>query len=110
MYSRLYTHVLNRYGDINHFESFHHVYADSSLFGIMGAFPPAGRRLSSSDVFTLMIHQLSLLAYSPINSTEMSRAKKQLKSALMMSLESRGIEVEDMGRQVRSYAIHYLFH
>jgi mitochondrial-processing peptidase subunit alpha len=30
---------------------------------------------------------------------ELSRAKKQLKSSLAMALESRSVEVEDLGRQ-----------
>lgn len=32
---------------------------------------------------------------------ELSRAKNQLKSSLMMALESRSVEVEDLGRQTQ---------
>lgn len=36
-----------------------------------------------------------------ITLTELSRAKNQLKSSLVMALESRSIEVEDLGRQTQ---------
>ncbi|KAK7695064.1 hypothetical protein QCA50_002253 [Cerrena zonata] len=47
-----------------------------------------------------LVHQLSLLLYSQIPKTELMRAKNQLKSSLVMALESRSVEVEDLGRQV----------
>ena len=50
----------------------------------------------------LLVHQLSLLLYTPIPEEELQRAKNQLKSSLVMALESRSVEVEDLGRQVRS--------
>ena len=34
MYSRLYTHVLNHHSSIDHASSFHHIYSDTSLFGL----------------------------------------------------------------------------
>ena len=36
-----------------------------------------------------------------VTRTELARAKNQLKSSLMMALESRLVEVEDLGRQVQ---------
>ncbi|TFY61553.1 hypothetical protein EVJ58_g4450 [Rhodofomes roseus] len=104
MYSRLYTHILNHYPQIDHCASFHHIYTDSSLFGLFASFVPAVGRHSAgntpSQIFPHLAHQLSLLLYTPISETELQRAKNQLKSSLMMALESRAVEVEDLGRQV----------
>jgi mitochondrial-processing peptidase subunit alpha len=47
-----------------------------------------------------LVHQLSLLLYQAVPKLELSRAKNQLKSSLMMALESQAVEVEDLGRQV----------
>ena len=44
---------------------------------------------------------LNTCMYTPIPGQELQRAKNQLKSSLMMALESRAVEVEDLGRQVR---------
>lgn len=104
MYSRLYTHILNHYPQIDHCSSFHHIYTDSSLFGLFASFLPAGSGLGSgntpSQILPHLIHQLSLLLYTAVPSVELDRAKNQLKSSLIMALESRAVEVEDLGRQV----------
>ncbi|KAJ7269413.1 mitochondrial processing peptidase [Mycena haematopus] len=104
MYSRLYTHVLNHYPQIDHCASFHHIYTDSSLFGLFASFVPysKGRNAGNtpSQILPHLVYQLSLLLYTPIPAAELDRAKNQLKSALMMALESRAVEVEDLGRQI----------
>lgn len=103
MYSRLYTHILNHYPQIDHCASFHHIYTDSSLFGLFASFLPAASGLggnTSSQILPHLVHQLSLLVYTAIPPVELNRAKNQLKSSLMMALESRAVEVEDLGRQV----------
>ncbi|KAF9567808.1 mitochondrial processing peptidase, partial [Agrocybe pediades] len=104
MYSRLYTHILNHYTQIDHCASFHHIYNDSSLFGLFASFLPAASGLmggnTPAQILPHLIHQLSLLLYSPIQDKELQRAKNQLTSSLMMALESRMIEVEDLGRQI----------
>ena len=106
MYSRLYTHILNHFPQIDHCASFHHIYTDSSLFGLFASFVPVSGRQPNSPAVILphLVHQLSLLLYSNIPDSELSRAKNQLKSSLMMALESRAVEVGDLGRQVRSYS------
>lgn len=103
MYSRLYTHILNHYPQVDHCASFHHIYTDSSLFGLFASFVPLVGRNSGNtpaEIFPHLVHQLSLLLYTPIPGTELQRAKNQLKSSLIMALESRSVEVEDLGRQV----------
>lgn len=96
MYSRLYTHILNHHAVIDHCASFHHIYNDSSLFGLFASFAPSAK----SAVLPHLIHQLALLLYRPVPAEELSRAKNQLKSSLAMALESRSVEIEDLGRQL----------
>jgi len=103
MYSRLYTHILNHHPQIDHCASFHHIYTDSSLFGVFASFVPAPSRSqgnSPRQILPHLIHQFSLLLYRPVPEAELSRAKNQLKSSLVMALESRTVEVEDLGRQL----------
>ncbi|EGN93095.1 hypothetical protein SERLA73DRAFT_189917 [Serpula lacrymans var. lacrymans S7.3] len=103
MYSRLYTHILNHFPQIDHCASFHHIYTDSSLFGLFASFvpnAPGQRGNTPAQILPHLIHQLSLLIYQPVPKAELERAKNQLKSSLMMALESRAVEVEDLGRQI----------
>jgi processing peptidase subunit alpha len=106
MYSRLYTHILNHFPQIDHCASFHHIYTDSSLFGLFASFIPAGAQRGGNTPAQIMphlVHQLSLLLYTPVPLDELARARNQLKSSLMMALESRAVEVEDLGRQVHIF-------
>ena len=103
MYSRLYTHILNHYAQIDHCAAFHHIYTESSLFGLSASFlpnTPHGRGNTAKDILPHLAHQLSLLLYTPIPTSELERAKNQLKSSMVMALESKSLEVEDLGRQV----------
>jgi processing peptidase subunit alpha len=116
MYSRLYTQILNHYPQIDHCASFHHIYTDSSLFGLFASFVPAASGISGGttpgQILPHLIHQLSLLLYTQVPRDELKRAKNQLTSSLMMALESRAVEVEDLGRQVSLFTslfILYMF-
>ena len=100
MYSRLYTHILNHHSLVDHCASFNHIYVDSSLFGLFASYFPEDRKSSVPHILPHLVHQLSLLLYRLTPQAELSRAKNQLKSILVMALESRAIEVEDLGRQV----------
>ena len=107
MYSRLYTHILNHYAQIDHCSAFHHIYTDSSLFGLYASFlpnTPYSRGNTAKDILPHLAHQLSLLLYTPIPTSELNRAKNQLKSSMVMALESKSLEVEDLGRQVRLHS------
>lgn len=97
MYSRLYTHILNHHPQIDHCAAFHHIYTDSSLFGINTALYPS---TSPNQVLPTIAYQFSTLLYKNVPAAELERAKNQLKSSLVMALESRAVEVEDLGRQV----------
>ncbi|KAK8220100.1 Mitochondrial-processing peptidase subunit alpha [Zalaria obscura] len=101
MYSRLYTNVLNQYGWVENCVAFNHAYTDSGIFGISA---------SCSTQYTMrmldvMCRELALLGsetgFGRLNEGEVKRAKNQLRSSLLMNLESRMVELEDLGRQVQ---------
>ncbi|KAJ1650607.1 Mitochondrial-processing peptidase subunit alpha [Dispira simplex] len=129
MYSRLYTQVLNRYMFVEGCMAFTYSYRDSSLFGISATTDSS----AVLPMFEIMVQQLVALLprYNPrkpydhfphpqlaqnsnvqqqyrsttegLTDVEVSRAKNQLKSSLMMNLESRPIQLEDLGRQIQGF-------
>lgn len=103
MYSRLYTNILNHQPQIDHCEAYHHIYTDSSLIGLFASFVPVSsprHGITPTQIVPHLVHQISLLLHVPVGEAELSKAKNQLKSSLIMALESRAVEVEDLGRQV----------
>jgi processing peptidase subunit alpha len=99
MYSRLYTNVLNQYGWVESCVGFSNSYSDSGVFGI-GA---AVRTDAAHAIVDVICRELALLAHDGrrgITKIEADRAKKQLKSSLLMNLESRIVEMDDLGKQV----------
>ncbi|KIH92690.1 mitochondrial processing peptidase [Sporothrix brasiliensis 5110] len=101
MYSRLYTNVLNQYGWVESCIAFNHSYADSGLFGIAASCYP-GRTAQMLEVMCRELRSLSLdNGFSALGQAEVNRAKNQLRSSLLMNLESRMVELEDLGRQVQ---------
>lgn len=107
MYSRLYN-VLNTQHSVDYIASFLHSYNDSALFGIAAACDPKFNPMIAS----VIAQQLELCTglgggrntlsgSGGVTRAELSRARNQLKSSLMMALESRLVEVEDLGRQVQ---------
>ncbi|AMD22177.1 HGL163Wp [Eremothecium sinecaudum] len=100
MYSRLYTEVLNKYHFVENCVAFNHSYSDSGLFGIsMSAYPEA-----ASYMPTIIAQQFNNLLSTDnrhcLQEKELNRAKNQLKSSILMNLESKLVELEDMGRQL----------
>ncbi|EJC98724.1 mitochondrial processing peptidase [Fomitiporia mediterranea MF3/22] len=103
MYSRLYTHILNHQPQIDHCEAYHHIYTDSSLIGLFASFLPVSsprQGATPAQIMPYLVHQISLLLHVPVGQAELNKAKNQLKSSLMMALESRAVEIEDLGRQI----------
>ena len=101
MYSRLYTNVLNQYGWVESCIAFNHSYTDSGLFGISASCSPTqvSRML---EVICRELQNLTLdTGFSALQTVEVNRAKNQLRSSLLMNLESRMVELEDLGRQVQ---------
>ncbi|KAF8252614.1 LuxS/MPP-like metallohydrolase [Wilcoxina mikolae CBS 423.85] len=102
MYSRLYTNVLNQYGWIESAVAFNHSYTDSGLFGIAAScHPDAGHALV--NVILKELQNTFATNYHGLRKEEVERAKNQLRSSLLMNLESRMVELEDLGRQVQVY-------
>ena len=101
MYSRLYTNVLNQHGWVESCVAFNNSYTDSGLFGISASCSP----LKVWQMLEVMCRELQNLTletgYSSLKTTEVNRAKNQLRSSLLMNLESRMVELEDLGRQVQ---------
>ena len=95
MYSRLYTQVLNQHHNVDFCSSFHHTYNDAGLFGIF---------ISVSHNYAdraarIIAHQFDACTRagttgfrSGISIQDLNRAKNQLKSSLMMALESRAMQ------------------
>ncbi|KAN0064936.1 Mitochondrial-processing peptidase subunit alpha [Thecaphora frezii] len=103
MYSRLYTNVLNQHHAVDYCAAFHHCYADSGLFGIAASVHPS----FNTSIVHVIARELELLTsglyHGSVTPAELSRAKNQLKSSLVMALESRLVEVEDLGRQIQAH-------
>ncbi|RMZ71173.1 Mitochondrial-processing peptidase subunit alpha [Pyrenophora seminiperda CCB06] len=101
MYSRLYTNVLNQHGWVESCVAFNHSYTDSGLFGIAASCAPT----HVTQMLEVMCRELKSLGdeagYSALKEGEVQRAKNQLRSSLLMNLESRMVELEDLGRQVQ---------
>jgi Predicted Zn-dependent peptidases len=101
MYSRLYTNVLNQHGWVESCIAFNHSYTDSGLFGISASCSPT----RTAQMLEVMCRELQSLTsdsgYSALQPQEVNRAKNQLRSSLLMNLESRMVELEDLGRQVQ---------
>ncbi|KAM3071883.1 Mitochondrial-processing peptidase subunit alpha, variant 2 [Clarireedia jacksonii] len=101
MYSRLYTNVLNQHGWVESCMAFNHSYTDSGLFGISSSCSPS-RVIHMLDVMCRELQNLTLdTGFSSLQIAEVNRAKNQLRSQLLMNLESRMVELEDLGRQVQ---------
>ena len=101
MYSRLYTNVLNQHSWVESCIAFNHSYTDSGLFGISASCSPSYVR-QCIEVMCRELHALTLdSGYAALQEGEVRRAKNQLRSSLLMNLESRMIELEDLGRQIQ---------
>ncbi|RDW76589.1 mitochondrial-processing protease subunit alpha [Aspergillus mulundensis] len=101
MYSRLYTNVLNQHGWVESCIAFNHGYTDSGVFGISASCSPT----RINQMIEVMCRELQALTldtgYTSLQPQEVNRAKNQLRSSLLMNLESRMVELEDLGRQVQ---------
>ena len=101
MYSRLFTNVLNQHHWVESCIAFNHSYTDSGLFGISASCLP-GHTSAMLDVICQELRALTLdTGYSRLQQPEVDRAKNQLRSSLLMNLESRMVELEDLGRSVQ---------
>jgi len=98
MYTRLYQNILNRYPSVEAATVFNAFYNGTGLFGVYGA-APAG---SMGSLVAAIVDEMKKMT-GPISPEELTRAKNQLTSALLMNLESRPVLFEDVGRQTLVY-------
>ncbi|KAJ8377621.1 hypothetical protein AAFF_G00255300 [Aldrovandia affinis] len=95
MFTRLYLNVLNRHHWMYNATSYHHSYEDSGLLCIHASADPRQVR----EMVEIITREFIQMGGTP-GEMELERAKTQLKSMLMMNLESRPVIFEDVGRQV----------
>ncbi|KAL2913653.1 Mitochondrial-processing peptidase subunit alpha [Polyrhizophydium stewartii] len=100
MYTRLYTRVLNHHSWVDACSMVNYTYNDTGLLSIQAAVIPD----KGTHHYVLPVLAQELLGTTTvIEPSELSRAKNQLKSNLLMSLESKIVELEDVGRQVLTH-------
>merc|ERR1712071_294738 len=95
MYTRLYTNVLNSFHWIYSATAYNHAYSDSGIFCINASAHPS----QIADLVQVLVRELVAIT-GQISDSELQRAKTQLKSMLLMNLESRPVIFEDVARQV----------
>ncbi|XP_011408622.2 PREDICTED: mitochondrial-processing peptidase subunit alpha-like, partial [Amphimedon queenslandica] len=99
MYTQLYLNVLNKHHWIYHAQAINHAYSDTGTFCLFGSSHPS----MSRKLVEVLCQQFYNMTQSP-NPIAVARAKKQLQSTLLMNLESRLINFEDIGRQVLAHS------
>lgn len=99
IYSRLYTHVLNQHQFVEKCQMFNYSYNDTGLFGI--SLSVISHPQVHEYVLPIIFNQIQDMV-SQIKPEEVNRAKNQLTSQLLMNLENRSVELEDIGRQILS--------
>ena len=100
MYTRLYQNVLNR-STVQAASVFTSFYNDCGIFGVYGSTVP----YEMGHLVDTLCGEMKKMA-SSISAEELSRAKNQLKSSLLMNLESRPVLFDDIGRQMLSNGAH----
>merc|ERR1711935_368059 len=98
MYSRLYLQVLNQHHWVHNATAINSPYIDSGLFGIFGS----AARGDAGSLVQVLAEQLSGMV-GPVSPEELNRAKAMTKSSVYMNLESQGIVLEDLGKQMLCY-------
>jgi processing peptidase subunit alpha len=96
MYSRLFRQVLNSYSWVEAANAFTLQFDHHGLFGMYGA--AEGRDLGL--LVSVLTDQLKALRRASVTPVELSRARNQLSSSVMMNLEMKAIQCEDIGRQI----------
>eukprot|EP00238_Polyblepharides_amylifera_P003707 CAMPEP_0196581206 /NCGR_PEP_ID=MMETSP1081-20130531/32934_1 /TAXON_ID=36882 /ORGANISM="Pyramimonas amylifera, Strain CCMP720" /LENGTH=499 /DNA_ID=CAMNT_0041901343 /DNA_START=52 /DNA_END=1551 /DNA_ORIENTATION=+ len=102
MYSRLYRNILNKNAWVKECNFFQCGYNKTGVIGIQGEVPAQ----HAAELIDIMVKELrSVAAKGSINETELARAKNATISSVQMSLESKGVISEDIGRQLLTYGV-----
>ena len=78
--------------------AFNHAYADAGVFSIRAAGPPE----YFQHMVKIILNEF-LRLIDGVRVDELERAKVQLKSQIMMNLEMRPVQFEDLARQVLTH-------
>jgi len=98
MKSRLYQRILGKYEWAESVNSYTSIFSDTALFGLYGTAQPE----AAGKLVDLFIKE-SLRMTDPIDPSELARGKNALKQSVLMQLESRVLQLEDIGRQTVMY-------
>jgi len=98
MYTRLYRNVLNGHPWVIHSKCDANIYNDAGIFTVSGDSAPQ----DAENLVGLLVRETLAMA-GPVNDVELNRAKNQLKSSILIALESRQVKQQDMGQQVLTY-------
>ena len=96
MSSRLFQEIRERRGLVYSVYSFASPFSDSGLFGLYAG---TGED-QAAELVPVMIDELKRLQ-DGLSEAELSRARAQLKSSLLMSLESTGSRCEQLAREIQ---------
>jgi len=99
MYSRLYTQVLNQNYWCESATAFTSLQNSVGVLGVHGTCEPS----KCKDLVQVLANQLVNLAAKAPTEEETSRARNQLKSSIVMNLDTTQILMEDLGRQTLVY-------
>ena len=99
MYSRLYTQMLNRYSWLEHARVFSQDYQSKRIGGLFGINASCLPKYAPT-LARLMTSYLSNQLTASLTTIELSRAKNQLKSAILMGMESRQMMLESYAQQL----------
>lgn len=99
MYTRLYREVLNCHYWVDSAIATSVMLYGRGLLGIYGTSEPQ----HAFSLARTLVQQMSKIGVEKVSEEEASRAKNQLKSRVLMNLESRNILCEDIGRQLLTY-------
>jgi len=94
MHTRLYTDVLNRHHWVESCQANSVMYTDTGLFTVYSTVVPQ----HAGEFITVLARIFSGLGW--LKPEEVQRAKNALKSGIHMNLETRGVMMEDVGRQL----------
>lgn len=95
MYSRLYTNLLNNYHWLESCQVLSLVYSDCALSGVTASCPPE----YANVLMKTICKELKSIPKTLVPS-EVARAKNQLCSSLLMNLETKSIQLDDIAKQV----------
>ncbi|CAO2171386.1 unnamed protein product [Urochloa humidicola] len=97
---RLYLRILTNYQQIESFSTFNSIHDHSGLFCIQATTSPD---FVSKAVDLVAEELLEVATPGKVTQEELDRAKHVTKSAVLMSLESRAVASEELGRQILTF-------